>query len=143
MNWSLKVHTWYTHTIHMPNVQWMPYSFVRLYLFKCDVCVLNYIWIKLKRFLIILSVFESDFLSFFVFMFCAYFVFYCFKHVLCWKIGVRVFHDSLMTHLVTCQSQNSQVASSSRSFHNSLATSENFRDLSRDLPVMKSPETTF
>ena len=45
----------------MSNVQWMLYSLVRLYLFKCDVCVLNYIWIKPKRFLIILSVFGSDF----------------------------------------------------------------------------------
>ena len=39
----------------------MSYSFVQLYLFKCDVCVLNYIQIKPKRFLIILYVFGSDF----------------------------------------------------------------------------------
>ena len=45
----------------MPNIQWIPYSFVRLYLFKCDVCVLNHIWINLKRFLIILYIFGSDF----------------------------------------------------------------------------------
>ena len=40
-------------------------------------CVLHYIWIKPKRFLIILYVFGSDFLSLFVFMFSAYFVFHC------------------------------------------------------------------
>ena len=39
----------------------MPYSFVQLYLFKCDVCVLNYILINPKIFLIILYVFGSDF----------------------------------------------------------------------------------
>ena len=39
----------------------MSYSFVRLYLSKCDVCVLNHIWINPKRFLIILYVFGSDF----------------------------------------------------------------------------------
>ena len=37
------------------------HSFVRLYLFKCDVCVLNYIWINPKIFLIILYAFGSDF----------------------------------------------------------------------------------
>ena len=54
-------HIWYTHTTHMPNVQWMSYSFVRLYLSKCDVCVLNHIWINPKSFLIILYVFGSGF----------------------------------------------------------------------------------
>ena len=53
----------------------MPYSFVWLYLSKCDVCVLNHIWINSKRFLIILYVFGSDFYHF-VFMFSAYFVFH-------------------------------------------------------------------
>ena len=72
LNWSLKLHSRlrtiphliHTHTTHMPNVQWMSYSFVRLYLSKCDVCVLNLIWINPKRFLIILYVFGSDFYHF-------------------------------------------------------------------------------
>ena len=45
----------------MPNVQWMSYSFVRLYLSKCNACVLNHIWINPKRFLIILYIFGSGF----------------------------------------------------------------------------------
>ena len=45
------VHTWSTHTTHKFNVQWMPISFVSLYMFYCDVCVFNHMWIKPKRFL--------------------------------------------------------------------------------------------
>ena len=54
------VHTWFTHTTHKFNVQWMLISFVWLYMFKCDVCVLNHIWIKSKRFLFFLFAFGSD-----------------------------------------------------------------------------------
>ena len=39
----------------------MPISFVWLYMFKCDVCVLNHMWIKPKRFLFFLFAFGSDF----------------------------------------------------------------------------------
>ena len=39
----------------------MSYSFVRLYLSKCNACVLNHIWINPKRFLIILYIFGSGF----------------------------------------------------------------------------------
>ena len=52
--------TWSTHTTHKFNVQWMPISFVWLYMFKCDVCVLNHMWIKPKRFLFFLFAFGSD-----------------------------------------------------------------------------------
>ena len=38
----------------------MPISFVWLYIFKCDVCVLKHIWIKTKRFLFFLFAFGSD-----------------------------------------------------------------------------------
>ena len=68
----------------------MPYSFVRLYLFKCNVCLLNFIWIKPKRFLIILYVFESDFYHFL----CSYLVLTLFSlinHTLCCKTSVRIF----------------------------------------------------
>ena len=74
----------------MPNVQWMPYSFIQLYFFKCDVCLLNYIWINPKIFLIILYVFGSDFYH----SLCPCLVlalFSLFKHVLCWKTSVRIF----------------------------------------------------
>ena len=43
------VHTWFTHTTHKSNVQWMPISFVWLYMFKCDLCVLNCLMIKPKK----------------------------------------------------------------------------------------------
>ena len=42
------------------------------------------------------------FLSLFVFMFSVYFVFHCFKHVLCWKTSIRVFRNSLVTKLEKC-----------------------------------------
>ena len=77
----------------MPNVQWMSYSFVRLYLSKCNVCVLNHIWINSNRFLIILYVFWSDFYH----SLCSYLVLTCFslfKHVLFWKTSVRIFDYS-------------------------------------------------
>ena len=44
------VHTWSTHTTHKFNVQWMSILFMWLYMFKCNVCVLNYMWTKPKRF---------------------------------------------------------------------------------------------
>ena len=55
----------------------MSYSFVWLYLFKCDVCVLSYIWINPKSFFDHFICIWKWFLSLFVFMFCAYFVFHC------------------------------------------------------------------
>ena len=79
----------------MPNAKWMSYSFVRLYLFKCDVCVLIFRWIKPKRFLIILYVFGSDFyhslcscnmLTFFFFFFLN-----CLSMFYVEKTSVRIF----------------------------------------------------
>ena len=70
LNWSLSfildyglIHTWFPHTTHKSNIQWIPILFVWLYMFKCDVCVLNHMWIKLKRFLNILFVFGSVFIT--------------------------------------------------------------------------------
>ena len=76
------------------------------------------------------------FLSLFVFIFSAYFVFHYFKHVLCWKTSVKFFCDSLTTRQsgnwksafffffllflqLTHDSWNSQVVCSSRSFRDS------------------------
>ena len=42
-------HTWFTHTTHKSNVQWMLISFVWLYVFKCDMCILNCLMIKPKK----------------------------------------------------------------------------------------------
>ena len=74
----------------------MSYLFVRLYLFKCDMCVLNYIWINPKRFLIILYVFGSNFYHSLCSCLVLSLLFSLFKHVLCWKTGVRVFRDSAL-----------------------------------------------
>ena len=90
----------------MPNVQWMSYSFIRLYLSKYDVCALNHIWINPKIFLIILYVFGSDSYHSFVFLFSAYFVFHC-LNMFCIEKQVSEF----------------------------FATRENFRNSSRDSPV--------
>ena len=56
LNWSLTflldyalIHTWFLHTTHKSNVQWMPISFVWLYVFKCDLCMLNCLMIKFKK----------------------------------------------------------------------------------------------
>ena len=43
------VYTWFTHTTHKSNVQWMPISFVWLYVFKYDMCIFNCLMIKLKK----------------------------------------------------------------------------------------------
>ena len=48
INYGL-VHTWFTHTTHKSNVQWMPISFVWLYVFKCDMYILNCLMIKPKK----------------------------------------------------------------------------------------------
>ena len=90
----------------MPNVQRMLYSFVRLYLFKCDACVLNYIWIKPKRFLTFLYVFESDCYHSFCSCFVLTLFFIVFKYVLCWKTSVRVFRDSRKSSRLILQLAN-------------------------------------
>ena len=57
---SLWTKDYSTFDIHRSNVQWMLISFVCLCMFKCDMCVLNHIWIKPKRFLFFLFAFRSD-----------------------------------------------------------------------------------
>ena len=85
------------------------------------------------------------FLSLFVFMFCAYFVFHCFKHVLCWKIGVKVFRDPL----VTCKnfrdsSRNSPVAQcKSRVNPETFVTHSQLTKIFATHPVVKRPEIDF
>ena len=71
LNWSLKLHSRlrtiphliHTHTTYKSNVQWMLISFVWLYMFKCNVCVLNHMWIKPKRFLFFFVCFWKWFVS--------------------------------------------------------------------------------
>ena len=111
----------------MPNVQWMSYSFVRLYSFKCDVCVLIYIWIKPKRFLIILYVFGSDFYH----LLCSCLVltlFFIILNMFCVEKQVLEF---LTTHLATHQLRNASrkfIQKLWRLTHGLLATRENFRN---------------
>ena len=75
------VHTWFPQTTHKSNVQWMPISFVWLSVFKCDVCVLNHMWIKPKKIFDRFICNWKCFLSLFVSRFCTYFVFQCFNLV--------------------------------------------------------------
>ena len=59
------IHTWYPHTTHKSNVQWISISFMWLYVFKCDVCMLNCLMIKPKKiFEYFLFVSGSDFCLF-------------------------------------------------------------------------------
>ena len=109
----------------------MSYSFVRLYLSKCDVCVLNLIWINSKRFLIILYVFGSDSYHSFVFLFSAYFVFHCLNMFCVEKQVLEFFAIQLATRPVAKpQSRVHPEALATHSWlaRDSLATRENFRD---------------
>ena len=156
LNWSLKLHSRLriiphlirTHTTHMPNVQWMSYSFVWLYLFKCDVCVLNYIWINLKRFLIIYMYLEVIFITLCGHVWCLLYFSLC-KHVLCWKTSVRVFRDlqKFSRLILRLASHAMQVACSSRSFCDSLAThlrlTKIFATHFATHPVVKRPKIIF
>ena len=88
------VYTWFTHTTHNTNFQWMSISFVWLYVFKCDVCVLNHMWIKPKIFLIILFAFGSVF-HHSLFLSSVLTLFFNVSSLfLCWKTGVSVFYES-------------------------------------------------
>ena len=74
-------------------------------------CVLNHIWIKPKRFLIILFVFGSlflffIFLSLIVFNFVLNLFFNVSSLFLCWKTGVRVFHELFVTWLQVAKLKN-------------------------------------
>ena len=70
---SLWTKDYSTFDIHRSNVQWMLISFVCLCMFKCDVCVLNHIWIKPKRFLFI----------FLLFLFYYYYYYFLHLEVIC------------------------------------------------------------
>ena len=103
----------------------MPYLFIRLYFFKCDVCVLNYIWINRKRFLILLYVFGSNFYH----SLCS-----CLVLTLLFIVYTRSVlknrcqsFSQLSWQLSSCETP---VASSSRNFGDSLMTRKNFRDSS-------------
>ena len=146
LNWSLKFHSRlriiphliHTHTTHMPNVQWMSYSFVRLYLSKCDICMLNHIWINLKRFLIILYVFGSDFYH----SLCSCLVFSLFKHVSVFEKQVSEFFATHFGYLreqpvLTTRFDNLQAASSYRGVSRLTCNS------ARNSPVTKHPESAF
>ena len=67
---SLWTKDYSTFDTHRSNVQWMLISFVCLCMFKCDVCVLNHIWIKPKRFLFF-------FYLFYLFIYLLIFFFFC------------------------------------------------------------------
>ena len=134
----------------------MFYSFVWLYLIKCVVCVLNYMFDQTKKIFDHFICIWKWFLSLFVFMFSAYFVFHCFKHVFCWKTGVRVFHDSLAScetrkkHFLrifwfsskeVCDSLASEHSSHKKNYENFMKIV--FRTHHATCPVAKHPKTAF
>ena len=89
----------------------MPISFVWLYMFKCDVCVLNHMWIKLKRFLITLFVFGSVFYHSLSLSFVLKILFFNVSSLfLCWKTGVRGFCESFATWLRVTKLKNAYLA---------------------------------
>ena len=61
--WSKDYSIFDTHPQHTSLVQLMLISFVWLYMIKYDVCVLNHIWIKPKRFLFFFVCFWRWFVS--------------------------------------------------------------------------------
>ena len=119
----------------------MSYSFVRLYLSKCDVCVLNHIWINPKRFLIILYVFGSDFYHSLYSCLVLTLFFHC-LNMFCFEKKVSEFLATQFDYLrelpaswqfwllvlVTCKLR---------------VHTEGFRDSARDSPVAKHPESAF
>ena len=113
----------------------MPYSFVPLYLFECVICVLIYIRIKPKSFLIILYEFGSDFYHFLYSCFVLTLFFIVLNMFCVDKMGVRVFRDSLVARKnFRDLSGNSPVAQLKlrvhlKAFATHLVTHENFRDL--------------
>ena len=124
----------------------MSYSFVRLYLSKCDVRVLNLIWINPKRFLIILYVFGSNFYHFL----CSCLVFTLFFIVLpCFVLKNRCQCFSRLSWRLA--SRETPVVSSSRSFwrltrgllatHSRLA--KIFATETRDSPSREMPRNSF
>ena len=133
----------------MPNVQWMPYSFVQLYFFECDVCAQLYMD-QFKRFFIIFICFWKWFSLLFVFIFSAYFVFHS-LNMLCVE---KLVSEFFATQLVTRQSQNPNhefIQKLWRLIHDSLTTRSR---LTRDLwkfsrlnmatrPIAKCPESAF
>ena len=89
----------------------MPISFVWLSVFKCDVCVLNHMWIKPKKIFDCFICNWKCFSSLFVSRFCTYFFFQCFNLVE--KQGsesfascLRVVHDLV----VSCEVEKSFLA---------------------------------
>ena len=119
----------------------MSYSFVQLYLIKCVVCMLNYMFDQTKKIFDHFIYIWKWFLSLFVFMFSAYFVSHCFKHVLCWKIGVKIFgysHESQV--LATGLATHSRVASFQGFSHE---FTQNGSQITRNSPIAKTPKISF
>ena len=132
----------------------MSYSFVRLYLPKCVVCVLNYMFDQTKKILIILSVFGSDFYHSLCscFVLTLFFIILKFKHVLYWKTGVRVFRDllRLVRDLLVVKLEKwfffcifCNSLATRENLCDSLTTRENLHDSSRDSPVTKFADRKF
>ena len=87
----------------------MSILFVWLYIFKCDVCVLNHMWIKPKIFLFFLFAFGSDLYHLYFSKF--FKLFLCEKHVLwvfLWPISCVSSIGSLMAQFLSFSTLNKE-----------------------------------
>ena len=113
------IHTWYSHTTHNSNVQWIFISFVWLYMFKCDMCMLNYLLIKPKIFFSVLFVFGSEYNDP-----CPYKFFSKSQIFFVEKLSVWQFHDSTheWMHPIQVKSWNEEISISSQNQAKSFVT---------------------
>ena len=146
LNWSLKFHAklwtisyWHSHTTHKSNVQWISISFVLLYMFECDVCVLKLIMVESKRFLIILFSFESDFYHSLFLSFVLILFFNVSSLFLYWKTGVKVFRESFTTWLRVVKLKNAFLAI----FGHQAVGFSSSSQVTHELATPKTPSSVF
>ena len=128
----------------MPNVQWMSYSFVRLYLIKCVVYVLNCMFDQTKKIFNHFICIWKWFLLLFVFLFIAYFVFivlsmFCVEKQMLEFLATLVSNEFWLLILAT----HSWVASFGRSFWWLIQESQVHPEAFATRLVAKRPESVF
>ena len=116
LNWSLNLHTRLWTNSYLIPIQHTSLIFNECLFHLCNcaclnvMCVYSYIWIKPKRFLIILFVFGSVFRHSLFLSFVLTLFFNVSSLFLCWKIRVRVFHESFATWLRVAKLKNAFLA---------------------------------
>ena len=122
------IQTLYSHTTHKSNVQWISIWFVWLYVFKCDICMLNSLLIKPKNIFECFICFWKWFLSFLFWKFSSKCQNFCVE-----KLGVWQFCDSLRKWMQSHPSREviwgnlNFFTNSSREFRNSFMSALQLR----------------